>query len=458
MRDRLVAACLALAACNFAPAYERPTLPVAGQFEGAAQAGGLAAVDRGWRTMFGDARLQRLIELALANNRDLRIAALNIEVARAQYRIERSALAPAISGVGAATIAGNEDGVAPAASGLSSYRVGLGASYELDLFGRVRNLKDAALEAYLATVEARRAAHLALVGQVVTEYLRQRAFEEQYELAQRTEALVGEGLELTRRLFAAGQRSELDAQTAEAQLYAARAEISRLDRQRVQSRNVLATLIGQAVPTELPAAQPLDAQAIIADLPAGVPSEVLLRRPDVLAAEHTLRAANANIGVARAAFFPSISLTAFAGVASATLGNLFSGGLAWSVSPSLSVPLFNYGRDRATLDVAKLRKLIEVARYEQAIQGAFREVADALVARATLEAQLAAQTSRAEAEQKRFRLSELRYKGGIESYQTVLLAQQDLYATQQQLIELRLLRLTNLAGLYVALGGGWRDR
>jgi multidrug efflux system outer membrane protein len=458
MRDRLVAACLALAACNFAPAYERPSLPVPGQFAGAAQGSGLSAVDRGWRVMFGDARLQRLLELALANNRDLRIAALNIEIARAQYGIERSALAPSISGVASATVVGTENGVSPATAGLNSYRVGLGASYELDLFGRVRNLKDAALETYLATVEARRATHLALVGQVVTEYLRQRAFEEQHAIARRTEALVGEGVDLTRRLFAAGQRSELDAQTAEAQLYAARAELSRLERLRAQSQHVLAVLIGQPVPADLPDAQPLDTQAIIADLPAGVPSEVLLRRPDVLAAEHILRSANANIGVARAAFFPSISLTAFAGLASTTLGNLFSGGLAWSVAPTLSLPLFNYGRDRATLEVSQLRKRIEVARYEQTIQNAFREVADALVARATLEAQLAAQTARADAEQKRFQLSEMRYKSGIESYQIVLLAQQDLYTTQQQLIELRLAGLTNLTSLYVALGGGWRDR
>jgi multidrug efflux system outer membrane protein len=440
---------LALAGCSFTPAYERPKLPVANAFaHGGGQ--GLAAADRGWRYVFGDPRLQTLIELGLRNNRDLRIAALNVELARAQYRIERAALLPSVNGSAGADVRGRNADVT------AEYSVGAGATFELDLFGRVRSLKAAALEEYLATEEARRAAHLALVGEIVAQYLRERAYDEQRVLAERTLAIVRESQAMTGRLLEAGQRSDLDVRTAEAQVHAARAEVARLSRLRAQAENALVLLVGQALPEQLPAPQPLETAAIVADLPAGIPSEVLLRRPDILGAEHALRAANANIGAARAAFFPTISLTGFAGFASTALASLFTGGVAWSFSPQLTVPLFTGGRNAANLDAAKVRAKIEVARYEQAIQVAFREVADALVARATFDEQLAAQAARAAAEQKRFEISETRYRAGIENYLTVLAAQQDLYATQQQLIELRLARLTNLAQLYSALGGGWR--
>ena len=456
MRKLAAVLALVVAGCNFAPTYERPKSPVGADF-GNANGQGLAAADRGWREVFGDPRLQRLIEIALANNRDLRVSALNVQISQATYRIERAPLLPTVSGVGSATVVGTEDGISPSGAGLNSYRVGLSVSYELDLWGRVRNLSEAALQDYFSSVYSHRAAHLSLVNEVVTQYLRQRAYEEELVLAEQTVKLVDEGVALTRRLFEAGQRSDLDTSTAEAQLYAVRAEVFRLQRERQQAANAIALLIGQAIPTDLPEAQPLESQAIVADLPAGIPSEVLLRRPDVLSAEHALMAANANIGVARAAFLPQISLTAFGGVASTTLGNLFSGGFAWSAGGNLAAPLFNYGRNRATLDVSKLRKLQQVASYERSIQIAFREVADALIARSTLEDQLKAVVARAEAETKRYNLSEMRYRSGIENYQTVLLSQQDLYSTQQQLIELRLSRLVNLADLYLALGGGWRD-
>lgn len=439
----------ALAGCSFTPTYERPKPPVANAFaHGGGQ--GLAAADRGWREVFGDPRLQALIELGLRNNRDLRIAALNVELARAQYRIERSALLPSVDGRGGVDVRGKNGDVT------TEYSVGVGASFELDLFGRVRSLKDAALEDYLSTEEARRAAHLALVGEIVAQYLRERAYDEQRILAERTLAIVRESQDVTIRLLEAGQRSELDVRTAEGQVHAARAEVARLTRLRAQAENALVLLLGAPLPQQLPAPQPLESAAVVADLPAGIPSEVLLRRPDILAAEHTLRAANANIGAARAAFFPSISLTGFAGLASTALASLFTGGVAWSFAPQLTVPLFTGGRNTANLDAAEVRKKIEVARYEQAIQVAFREVADALVARATYDDQLEAQAARAAAEQKRFEISETRYRNGIESYLAVLAAQQDLYATQQQLIEVRLQRLTNLAQLYTALGGGWR--
>jgi len=456
----MTVAALALGGCNLAPTYQRPAAPVASTFT-SGEGQGLAAADRGWRDVFGDPRLQTLISIALQNNRDLRIAALNVEAAQAAFRIERSAQAPRIDATGTGTVAGTEEGVSSGfgAGGFTQYRVGLSmAAFEIDLFGRVRNLKEAALQEYLATAEAQRATHLALVSQVVAQYLRERAYAEQLAMAERMVELTTESFDITRRLFDAGQRSELDLRTAEAQVQGQRAEVIRLTRARQQAENALVLLIGQPLPENLPPAQPLESQEIVADLPAGVPSEVLLRRPDILAAEHVLRAANADIGAARAAFFPSISLTAFAGVASQTLSGLFSNGLSWSFSPQIAVPIFNYGRNRAALDLAKVRKRIEIARYERAIQVAFREVADALVARATLDQQLEAQVARAQAEQKRFELSESRYKSGIESFLTVLQAQRDLYTTQLQLVELRLQRLVNLADLYVALGGGWRER
>lgn len=450
MRERALVLLFA-AGCTLTPAYERPTLPVPNAY---AQGGGqgLAAADRGWRDVFGDPRLQAVIELALRSNRDLRIAALNVELSRAQYRIQRSALLPTVSGTGGTTVRGRNSEIT------KEYSVGVGASYELDLFGKARSLKAAALEEYLATEEARRAAHLALVGEVVAQYLRERAYDEQRILAERTVTAVSESLEMTRRLLEAGQRSDLDVRAAEAQVHGARAEVARLGRLRAQAENALVLLVGQPLPADLPAPHPLETAAVVADLPAGVPSEVLLRRPDILGAEHRLRAANANIGAARAAFFPTISLTGFAGFASTALSSLFTGGLVWSFAPQLSVPLFTGGRNEANLDVAKVRKKIEVARYEQAIQTAFREVADALVARQMFDEQLEAQAARVVAEQKRYEISETRYRNGIESYLSVLEAQQDLYVTQQQLIELRLQRLTNLAQLYTALGGGWRER
>ncbi len=448
MRRALALSLVLATSCSLAPAYERPAAPVSNRFS---RGGSLAAADQGWRTMFGDPRLQTLIALALRGNRDLRIAALNVEATQAQYRIARAPLLPDVG----ATARGN---FISADIPVLRYQVGLTASYEVDLFGRVRSLKNAALQQYLASEEARRAAHLALVGEVVTQYLRERAYDEQRVLAEQTMAAVKETFEMTRRMLEAGSRSELDVRTAEAQVAAVQAEVARLTRLRLQTENTLAFLIGQPIPADLPAGVPLASQQLIADLGAGVPSEVLLRRPDVLAAEHALRAANANIGAARAAFFPTISLTGFAGFASTALASLFTGGLAWTFAPTLSAPLFTGGENTANLELAKVRKRIEIARYERAIQVAFREVADALVARQYLEEQLVAQQARAEAEQKRYQISEQRYQGGIESYLTVLNAQQDLYQTQNQLIEVRLARLQNLADLYQALGGGWKEQ
>ena len=464
MRERALAL-LVLASCSLAPKYERPASPISEA--GPAATTGARNAELGWRQVFTDPRLQELIRIALANNRDLRIASLNVELVRAQYRIARSPLFPTVGASAAADITGTKDD----ASVL--YRAGVGiTSYELDLFGRVRNAKAQALEEYFATESAQRAAHLALVSEVATQYLRLLAFDEQRVIAEQALETRKKFSEITARLVEAGQRSDLEVRTAEAQVHAARAEISRLARAKAQADHALAVLVGRAlsspgpgvnpgpsIPAELPTGKPLDAQGVVADVPAGVTSQVLLRRPDVLAAEHVLKGANYSIGAARAAFFPTISLTGLAGFASTALSNLFTAGaFGWSFTPQVSVPLFTGGNNSANLDAAKVRKRIEIARYEQAIQVAFREVADALVARESLDAQLEAQTARATAEQKRYEISEARYRSGIESYLSVLSAQQDLYATQQQLVELRFSRLANLAELYRALGGGWRER
>ena len=332
-------------------------------------------------------------------------------------------------------------------------------AFELDLFGRVRSLTEAALESYLATEEARRSAQLSLVAEVATQYLAARALDEQIALARRTLELVESSLDLTRRTFQAGRTSELDLRTAEGQVATARVDLWAATEARARAENALVLLVGGAVPGDLPPGQPLDAQALVADLPAGVPSEVLTRRPDVLAAEHALRAANASIGAARAAFFPTLSLTASAGTASTELSGLFgAGSQTWSFAPRLTLPIFTAGALRASLDVAQVRRSVEVVRYERSIQAAFREVADALAAKGALDARLAAQQQRVEAEARRFQLAELRYKGGVDSYLAVLTAQRDLFAAQSGLIDTRLDRLANLVDLYKALGGGWAER
>ena len=462
---RLVIA-VALVGCTLAPRYQRPDLPVPDRFPGGG--GSLAAADQGWRRMFGDPRLQALIALALVNNRDLRVAALNVEATRAQYRIQRAALLPTVNALGFGTRVGggavSAGGAATTATGgLAAipdqfYLLGVSAAYELDLFGRIRSLSAQALETYLGSVAAHRAAHLSLVGQVVTQYLVERSLAEQYDVAVRTEGTTRKTYELTRQLFELGALAELELRATEAQWQNVRGELPRLWRQRVQARNALVVLVGQPLPPDLPPPQPLASQQMIADLAPGIPSQVLLRRPDVLEAEHALRAANANIGVARAMFFPNISLTGFLGTISTAFDQLFSSGTGLrAFTGVVAEPLFQGGKNLANLDLAHVQKRIEVAQYEKAIQTAFREVADALIARDMYERELAAQLAQVRAEQVRFDLSLQRYQAGVSSYLDVLSAQNDLYAAEQTLIALRADRLTNLADLYRALGGGWRE-
>ena len=452
-----------LAGCSMAPRYERPALPVAEVYPepGKSAAAVVATADLGWREFLGEPRLRVLVQLALENNRDLRVATLNVAQLRAFYDIQRIALLPTLD----ATANGSRQRTPADLTQLgrpvtsSSYRVGLTVtSYEIDLFGRVASLRDQALERYFATEEAQKSVRLSLVAAVANQYFVERALDEQLVLARQTLESVNVSFEATRRSFEVGVRSELDLRTAESQVQTARSNLAVYAQQHEQALNALAVLVGRTLPADLPAPQPLSTQAIVASLPPGLPSDLLQRRPDILAAEHELKAANASIGAARAAFFPAIELTAFGGTSSSQLDGLFkAGSQAWSFVPQVTLPIFAAGRNRANLDIAKLEKEIEIAFYERAIQVAFREVADGLSAGRWLEEQIAAQTARVNAEEKRYALSEMRYRSGVDAYIVLLSAQRDLYSAQQLLIQSRLARLSNLVGLYKALGGGWKD-
>lgn len=447
-----------LAGCSLAPHYERPAAPVPAAFpmENATVAAAAAEID--WRQFFGDARMRALVDLALQNNRDLRVAALRIERARAIANIQRTAYIPRLNATGDAArqrTPGDVNGTgAPRTAGLFSAGLEV-PSYELDFFGRVASLRDEVLQRYLATEEAGRSARISLISAVARQYLALVAADEQLALANSTLESAEKAYDLNRQSFDAGIASDLDLATAEAQREAVRGAVAALTEQRDQASNALNLLVGAPVPDGLPAAGMLATQDLVNDLPAGLPADLLTRRPDILAAEHTLQAANADIGVARAAFFPRIELTANGGTASTALSGLFEPGSgAWRFAPSITLPIFAAGANKAQLDIAVAEKRIEIANYEKAIQTAFREVADALAVRRSIDAQISAQSARVDAARRREKLSAQRYESGVDSYLTVLLAQQELYAAQQSLIQARLAKLANLTALYAALGGG----
>jgi multidrug efflux system outer membrane protein len=459
---------LALAGCTLAPKYHRPTAaispvwpPVPEESESRTNAAAVPAADIGWREFFRDPRLRRLVELALTNNLDLRVAVLNVEQSRAQYRIQRAALFPEIDAIGSGTrqrLPGDLSGTGKPLTS-SQYSLSLGTtSYELDLFGRVRSLKAEALENYFATVEARRSAQIALVAEVGNAYLLERALTEQLAVARQTLTAVRASYELTKRSYEAGVVSELDLRTAEGQMQTARSNVATYEQQLAEAEHNLVFLVGRPLPEDLTPPSPLSAPDCLSDVPTGLPSDLLQRRPDILEAEHQLKAANASIGAARAAFFPTITLTASAGTASSQLDNLFAPGSGtWLFSPQITLPIFTAGRNLANLDVAKISKLIEVANYEKTIQTAFREVSDALAARTTAEVQIDAGEALVNAEQRRYELAEARFRQGVDSYLNVLSAQQNLYQAQENLIQFQFSRSSNLINLYQALGGGWRE-
>lgn len=459
-----------LTGCTMAPFYERPAMPVSQAWPdgpayknntGVKDQQDIVAADIGWRDFFKDPYLQQLIDIALKNNRDLRVATLNIEKARAQYQIQRADLLPTIAASGTGTnqrISDNYSATGQHYINRQNTAVVGFSAYELDLFGRVRSLKDQALELFYATEEAQRATHISLVAEVANAYLTLLADRESLQLARDTLKSREASYELTKRSFDAGVISALDLNQARTTVESARADVAAYTGRVAIDENALAVLLGSPVPDNLPATS-LDQAAILAELPAGLPSDLLQRRPDIMGAEHQLKAANANIGAARAAFFPRITLTATAGGMSSEMATLFKAGSgAWAFIPEITLPIFSGGRNIANLDVANISKDINIAQYEKAIQVAFREVSDALAQRNMLLDQLSAQRALTEATAKTYTLSELRYRQGIDSYLSLLDAQRSLYSAQQGLISTRLSQLSNLVNLYKALGGGWLEQ
>ena len=496
-----VAAAALLAGCqNLVPHYERPVAPVAASFPGEAASATAAtpAAEIEWRQFFKDARLKRLIELSLQNNRDLRLAVLNIEQTRAQLGVRRADELPTVNvGATGSRVPSTSGGIS------STYTAGFSVTaYELDFFGRVRALSQAAQALLLGSEEARKTVHISLIASVANSYLSLLADEEGLRLTRESLRTREASLKLTQLKFDNGAASQLDVSQAASLLESAKVTLAQLTRQRAQDENALVLLVGQpesadsaadvaatlatnlpnalpnalssalpnplpdalpdalpgTSPVTLPGALPLGGQALVPDLPASLPSDLLVRRPDVRQAEQQLLANNANIGAARAAFFPRITLTGSVGLASTDLGRLFTNGaLAWTFAPQLLLPIFDAGRNQANLEAAQVNRDIAVAQYEKAIQTAFREVADALAGRATLGEQLRAQAAQLKAEETRMQLTDLRYRNGAASYFDILDAQRSLFTAQQALVQVQALQVQNLVTLYKVLGGGWKD-
>lgn len=461
-------AVLFLAGCStMAPTYTQPAAPVPAAWPNgpayqtqAAKTADKALADIPWQEFFVDPQLRKLIALALENNRDLRVATLNIERSRALYQIQRSDLFPKVDAAADATfqrIPETLSGTGRART-VDQYSVGLGvSSYEVDLFGRVRSLKDQALEQYLATEQAQRSVQISLVSQVAATYLALAADQERLQLAKETLASQQESFKLTKSRFEAGVSSSLDVNQAQTTVDSARVDIARYTTLAALDENALALVVGSTVPADLLPATLSETIASVKEIAPGLPSDVLLSRPDILQAEGQLKGANANIGAARAAFFPKITLVSSIGFGSDDLAGLFKpGSFAWKFAPQITLPIFDGGSNTANLTVAKVDRDIAVAQYEKAIQTAFREVADALAQKGTIDEQLAAQQSLTDATAESFKLSQARYEKGVDSYLTVLDSQRSLYGTQQNLIGARLARLSNLVTLYKVLGGGNR--
>ena len=454
---------LLLAGCTLAPKFERPAAPVPSQWptgaayqETKATATASSAPDLPWREFFTDERLQKIIEMALNNNRDLRLAVLNVEKARALYGIQRAELLPSVNAVGSLSRQRVPADLSTTGRAMiaEQYGVNLGiSSWEIDFFGRIRSLKDRALEEYIATDQARRSAQIMLVSTVATAYLALAADRENFKLVASTLETQETTHNLIRKRCDVGLASELDLNRAQSQVDTAKGDVARYTQMAAQDENVLNLLVGSPAPGELLPTE-LGSVTPPREISPGMPSEMLLHRPDVLATEHRLKAANANIGAARAAFFPRISLTTAIGTASAELSGLFkSGSDTWSFAPQIVLPIFD-ARTWSAYDATKIEREIAVAQYEKAIQTAFREVADALAVRGTVEQQIAAQQSLVNAVAETYRLSNARYTKGIDSYLGVLDAQRSLYGAQQGLIMLHLARLVNRVTIYKVLGGG----
>ncbi|RBM87886.1 efflux transporter outer membrane subunit [Vibrio cholerae] len=451
---------LFLSACSLTPEMTKPAAPVPEVFTVNGQtipASTNPTAEIGWREMFIDKRLQALIELALINNRDLRIATLNVEAVKAQYGIERSARVPSVGlSLGSTrqrSVTGGDSKVSQIEE-QNSLNVGISA-FEIDLFGRVRSLSDAAFARYLASDYGRQAAQISLISSVSEAYFSEQLAYEQLKLAEDTLADWKKSLELTIQLRMANQNSALDVAQAEGQVASAEAIKIANKRALEQARNALRQLVGSEIPSDLPESDLLSDQSVNTSLPAGLPSDLLLHRPDILQAEQNLIAANEDIGAARAAYFPRISLTTSIGYVSQDVRNLVGSDFeTWSIAPQVTLPIFQGGRLDAELELAKVRKSTSIAEYEKAIQVAFKEVADGLVGSETYQLQTIAQKRVVSAAEKRAKLSALRYKAGVERRLELLDSQRQLYLAKQTLLELKQQELNNAVFLYKALGGG----
>jgi multidrug efflux system outer membrane protein len=440
---------LFMTGCSLAPSYQRPAAPIPASYETANKVTAQPAT--GWQQVFTDPALQKLIDVALQNNRDLRVAILNVEAYQAQYRIQRAAQLPTVAASGAQTrqlASGTISNKDTAAIGISAY--------ELDIYGRLKNLKDQALENYLAQEETQRSTQLTVIANVATAYMTLLADQDLLQLTEQTAKSYTQSYQLTEQRYRAGISSSLDLSQSRSSLESVNTSLAQYRRQVALDKNALRLLVGAELPTGLSAGLPAHDLTLLAPLNADIPSTLLTRRPDILAAEHALKAANANIGAARAAFFPTISLTATTGRTSSSLNKLFDGGSGtWLFEPSVDVPIFDWGTREAQLDVAKISEKIEVATYEKSIQTAFREVADGLAAQDGYHDQLQAQQALVDATRSYYQQAQNRYEKGVDSYLTLLDAQRSLFSAEQGLVSTRLALLNNRVSLFKALGGGW---
>ena len=448
----IVASCISFGGCLLIPKITRPGAPVPALYPASgADVGGVAA-DIEWREFFKEPRLRRLLEIALENNRDLRRAVLQVEKSRAQYRVTRSSLLPSADARAEMTRSETRDIVS------ERWGVSTGISaYEVDLFGRIRSLSKQALEVYFATEEGRRSAQITLVAEVAARYFGLRQAEEQLALARETLAAVEQLYLLNKATFEAGATNELNLRTSEGQVQNVLVSVLTYEREVAQARNGLVLLMGVELPGSLPPPKDFLDAGVLAKVPAGLTSELLQRRPDILQAEHELYAANANVGAARAAFFPQIRLTASLGSSSDELVKLFGNGNGlWSFSPQVTLPIFTGGRNIANLEAAKIEVKIRVADYEKAVQVAFREVSDALVATNTYLEQAAVQRAAIGVQKRRMELADARFRQGEDAYLNVLSAQQDLYSVRQGHLSAQYNQIASQIALYKALGGGWK--
>lgn len=452
---------LVLSGCTLQPEYKRPDMPVANQWQGQ-QTQGNNAAEMPWSAFFKDDTLRQLIALALQNNRDMKVAVLNVESARASLGVASADLLPGVNASLSKTsehLPGNL--YSTKTTGPVTYQQYEGklavSSWEMDFFGRVRSLRDRALEQYLSTDATRQATQLSLVAGVAQSYITLCADSDLYKLAGETAASQHESLRIAQAKFNAGAVTEQDVLQAETSVKSAEADVAKYDRLRRQDANALQLMLGSALPAGTLAHATLEKRWVFPELDAGLASDVLTRRPDIIAAEHTLKAANANIGAARAAFFPSISLTASGGTASSSLGHLFDGGTgAWSFGPSLSLPIFDGGKNQSNLDIANISKRIEVANYEKSIQTAFKEVSDALNGNDTYVREVKSREEDVTANGKYYQLAKLRYDNGADDYLDVLTSQRSLYSAQQNYISTLSDSITQKITLYKVLGGGWK--